>query len=129
MTVAEAIYIILSNADNITSIVDDRIYPLNVPDGIGMPYVTYQLISNQKLKNKDRETSWQEIRLQIDCYADHYDQVTNLADAVSDVLSYYSGNVDDVSIDVITFEDENDLSELNPETYRKEQDYKIIINK
>jgi len=92
-----------------------------------LPYITYQVISTSPNKNKDREISLKAIRLQIDIIGNTYSSVTNISDKVVDAISYKTGNYSGYDVDIITFEDENDLSDIENDFYRKEQDYIIRI--
>jgi len=127
MNIGAVIYNLLYSNTDVRSIVDNKIFPMMSPDGRALEYITYQIISDVRNKNKDRVISGEAIRIQIDCFAKTYARVVEIADAVSDALSYYTGTVNGIAIDIITFEDENDLSEIESKTYRKEQDYIIRI--
>jgi len=127
MNIGDAIYTILTTDLTIAGIITDKVFPLDAPDGRALPYITYTIISDIPNKNKDRTKTIETMRVQVDVFAQTYDGVTTLADAVNDALSYYSGTVSDVEIDVIVFQDENDLHDSDGKVYRKEQDYLIRI--
>ena len=127
MKIGEAIYSILQADTTIKEYVDNKIFPMMAPDARALEYITYTIISDVRNKNKDREVTVDAIRIQIDCFAKTYERVVQISDAVSDVLSYYSGTVEGIDIDIITFEDENDLSDIENKTYRKEQDFIIRV--
>jgi hypothetical protein len=125
--IGDIVYNILSNDSNVTGLVGTKIYPLMATQGTELPYITYQVISTSPNKNKDREISLKAIRLQIDIIGNTYSSVTNISDKVVDAISYKTGNYSGYDVDIITFEDENDLSDIENDFYRKEQDYIIRI--
>lgn len=127
MNIGNAIYNILSNDATITGIVGTSIFPLAAPDGTDLPYITYFKISHNPNKNKSREKTIETLRIQIDNFAVSNTAASALADAVNSALSYYTGTVESINIDIITFEDENDLHEVDSKVYRKEQDYLIRV--
>ena len=125
MNIGNAIYSILNADTTIRGIVTDKIFPVDAPDQRAFPYITYQVISTTPHNNKDRAPSITTLRLQIDVFAQTYQGVQTLADAVNNALSFYYGTVSDINIDIIVFEDENDLHDPKSKIYRKEQDYMI----
>lgn len=127
MNIGPAIYSILTSDATIGGYVSTKVYPLAAPQNTAMPYITYQLVSDKPNKNKDRVTSIETLRVQIDVIAKTYENVGQIADAIVNALSFYSGTVAGITIDIITFEDENDLSDVEADVYRKEQDYFLRI--
>lgn len=127
MNIGNAIYSILYADSSVNSIVFDKIFPIDAPDLRAFPYVTYQVISTNPHNNKDRLPSITTLRLQIDCFAQTYQEAQTLADAVNNALSFYYGSVSEIDIDIIVFEDENDLHDPKSKIFRKEQDYMIRI--
>jgi len=123
----EILYTILSNTTSITNLVDYRIFPLSAPQGKQRPFIVYQQISQNHNKHKDRTRDKYTVRVQIDIIADTFEAATEVADALADTLSYYSGTVGAYEVEIITFEDENDLSDIEDDVYRKEQDYILKI--
>ncbi len=121
------IYHILSNAQAVSDIAGNRIYPVVAAQDSTLPYVVYNQISRVPNANKERIRQVETYRIQIDMYAANYDQLSDLADAVVNTLSFYSGNVSDTEVDVILFEDENDGFEPDNEVFRKTHDYNIRI--
>lgn len=126
--IGQIIYGILSANTNLTNLVDKKIYAASAAEGKTLPYITYQQVSKTPNKTKDRVIDKQSARVQIDVFAKTYDEATNIADKVSDALSYYSGTVNTYNVEIIVFEDENDLTpDMAADIFRKEQDYIIKI--
>ncbi len=126
--IGPVIYSILSNAQAVATICSNRIYPRTAAQSAALPYVVYNQISRVPNANKDRSKQVETYRMQVDCYAATYDQATALADAVNDALSFYSGTVGTTKVDIIVFENENDVYDQETDVQRKSQDFMIRIN-
>lgn len=127
MSVGAVIYNILSTDTSVAALVSTRITPFGAEQSTSKPYVTYQVISKTPNKHKDRTLDLIVYRIQVDCFAATYNDCTTLADAVCNALAYKTGTFASTNVDIIVFEDENDLFSDQPEVYRKEQDYFIRI--
>jgi hypothetical protein len=127
MNAGKVIYKILSVDSAVAALVGTRIQPFGADQTIAKPYITYQQISKVHNKHKDRDLKVQTIRMQVDMFATTYDGVSALADAVCTALSYKSGTYESIVVDIIVFDDENDLFSDQPEVFRKQQDYFLRI--
>lgn len=103
MSVATAIYGILSTTTAVTSVVSTRIYPDAVPQNAAFPYVTFQEVTVQPTDTKDGASKLDICRIQVDCYSQAYDTTQNLGAAVRAALDRFSGTSGGETIDKIIF--------------------------
>ena len=127
--IGDAIYSILYNDATVQSYVSNKIYPLIATQGTVEPFITYQIISIVSRKNKDRDVKLDIVRIQINVFSKDYEELNNITDAVRSALEYFSGTVEGEEIEIIIFEDQNDLFVENSEVYHIEQDYFLRIKK
>lgn len=82
MSIGETVYSTLSSASGVTAIVGTAIYPLVIPQGAGLPAVTYQRIAGARSNDLAGAGELTHVRIQVDCWATTYSSVRALADAV-----------------------------------------------
>lgn len=123
--IAKAIYNILSTETDITDLCSDRIYPNKAPDGAVLPYVVFHQIDGIPNKNKERQIKILTYRVQVDVYAETFDEAMTLADKINDTLSFKSGTFAGIEIDIITFDNENDAFEADTLVERVSQDFLV----
>lgn len=90
--VNDAIYYILSNAAGVTAITSTRIYPLQAPQNVTRPYITYQRISTERDGSLDGPNGLVSASVQVDCWATTNDAARALADAVRLAFDDYRGS-------------------------------------
>jgi len=123
--IAKAIYNILSTETDITDLCSDRIYPNKAPDGAVLPYVVFHQIDGIPNKNKERQIKILTYRVQVDVYAETFDEAMTLADKINDTLSFKSGTFAGIEIDIITFDNQNDAFEADTLVERVSQDFLV----
>ena len=124
---ASIIYSILSTDSAVADLTDGDIFPGVAPQDTDTPYVVYTLISSVPVLNKDKKRSVEELRFQIDAYADSFEEVNGLCEKIRAALEFKSGQIAGYQVMSILFDNENDNFESSPEIFRKQQDYKIKI--
>lgn len=89
MTHVEIIRAKLLAAPAVKSLVGERIYPRQAPQGAPAPYVVLQVISDVPVAslNGAPGTRLARVRLQVDSYAEGYRAAHALAQAVDDVIA------------------------------------------
>jgi hypothetical protein len=121
----------------ITTLVGTRIYPLLAPQGAAAPYLIYQRISGERVRNFDESNQSAQPRIQIDAYAETYTVARQLAAAVRAALHGFAGTVSDsesparfspVRIQASALIDDRDLIDetANPKLYRRSADYLVM---
>ena len=136
-SIEAAIVAILEGDIGVTSLVDKRIYPLTVPQGVSMPAITYQQLNDNGIQTHGgQETganSFLNTRMQIDCWSDVYTEASALKKAVRLALVAFIGTVAGIKISNIILENSTDLDRQVPGTdklkrYSKSLDFIIVFN-
>ena len=112
------IYNCLSSDSEISSLVEDRIYPLTAPDGAVAPYITYQNIIDAALTSVQGDNYAQKTRFQIDIFDKKYLKVLEITGAVKNALFGLEDTVYDFSSRDIPIEPDTKL-------YRRLIDFRI----
>jgi hypothetical protein len=94
----DAVYTILSSAAGVTAITSTRIYPIQAPQNVTKPYITYQRISTERDYTLGGPDGLVNAILQVDCWAATNDAARSLADAVRLAFDDYRGTSSSVVI-------------------------------
>lgn len=107
-----------------------NVFPLVLKEGAALPALTYQVVSlNEEYRLEDgKSAGLNEMRLQIDCWADNYPDVVALSLAVRDLFDGYQGYMGTSYVNVTTHG--NLIDEFAPERrlYRRVMDFEIVFN-
>lgn len=133
VNIEAAIVAILEGNIGVTALVDKRIYPLIVPQGVTMPAITYQQLSDTKIQTHSGPDTLLNTRLQIDCWSDKYTETSAVKKAVRLALAGFIGTVAGIKISNIIMENSTDLDRQVPGTeklrrYAKSLDFIIVFN-
>ena len=139
MDVGKAVYDILINDASVVALVSEsglntRIFPSrhDFPTNVLLPYITYQVVSDQPNNTKNGASTYDYVTVQISIYDLRYSTLVDLADKVRTALDYTSGTFRGVVIDKIFFENQNetfDDSAGEQGFYGITQDYRFNINR
>ena len=72
------LYSHLSTDENVSTLVQDKIFPLLAPTGTKTSYITYQNISDVDLTSVQGENYANKTRFQIDIYSEDYLEVIGI---------------------------------------------------
>lgn len=86
MMLGDLLYARLTADSAVSTLVDDRVYPLHLPQSPTLPALTYQVISRVPT---EANTEIFEVRIQFDCWSSNYDQAQTLAVAIKRSLRFY----------------------------------------
>ena len=88
--------------------VGQRVYALNLPQGVIYPAIRYQRISTARSQYRtlDGRAGYASPRMQVDCYAATPMQALEVAQAVYQLLEGFRGIVSGLRLDGIATEDE-----------------------
>jgi hypothetical protein len=114
----------------IKSLVNDRIYPNNVPQDVELPFISYSIVSQEPSITKDVISPLDVIRISLDIYSTNYDTSNQIAAAVRVALDGYKGTINSQVVQRITFDGQSDgeyESELG--VYWQNQDYNIRLKR
>jgi len=109
MTLAEAIYTILStNAGLIAVVPVGQIAPVNLPQTIANPCVIYSFANTLPENDKDGSTI-QDVQLEVDIFSSTYLQGWEVHELVKTALNRTTGTYTGFKIDNILFAGANDM--------------------
>lgn len=73
---------VLDGDSAVTEFVDDRIYPMTMPQGYALPAIVYSRVSTTPVTSLDGDTGVDSVRFEISCYAKTLLEAKQLATAV-----------------------------------------------
>lgn len=127
MSLPSAIFQMLS-ATNISNIVSNRIFPLYAPIKTTRPFIIYKIgpLSPTETKNSSRNM---DIRgLTILSYAESYNDLHTLFEAIRTEIVRKHTTIDSVKFDSIILENEDDDYDPEDKIFFGIQNYKMRIN-
>lgn len=68
------------------TLAENRVYALRLPKNTTFPALSFQRISSEPVNSLDGSSGLDQVRLQVDCWAETYDQAKRLAAEVRDAL-------------------------------------------
>jgi hypothetical protein len=95
----------------VTNIVTTRVFPGSLPQAYALPAVTVHVISGGPLYADDGEVGLDEVRIQVDCWAETYTAAKLLARQVRASLSAFVGTVNGVTFPYILLDVIRDFRE------------------
>ena len=116
MEVGKAVFDILRSDSDVVTLVSEsgsniRIFPsrYDFPTNVLLPYITYQIVSDQPNNTKNGVSTYDYVTVQISIYDIRYESMIDLAGKVRTALDYTSGTFRGVVVNKIFFENQNDL--------------------
>lgn len=73
----------------VAALIDERVYPVSLPQTAVLPAVTYQRVFGTEGITHQGPSGLERTRIQFDCWATTYAEATALAEAVTDALRVY----------------------------------------
>jgi hypothetical protein len=115
MQLEELIYTALTSASPLTS-AGTRVYALIAKQGAPLPRITFQRVSNAPITDLGGSSNLDQVRIQVDSWADDYLEAKTLASQVRAIM-------EDQTFKALLV---SDFDEYEPETriYRVRQDYR-----
>lgn len=112
---------------NLSALVGNRIHPIELPQTINTPAITYQRISNPRTMTHDQDsTGLSEPRFQFNAYAETYSVARAVIVALRECLLGFKGVFGTIRVDGILHEHEQDFYEPETELYHMIVDYRIM---
>ena len=111
--------------------VGDRVYPLTLPQGVTLPAVTYQVISDVPAVShstmQDHPTytgvRYSDTRVQFGCYGEDYDAAEALCDELDELVIGFRGTWGDIEVDAVRPDLRLDDWDEQPGLYRVIRDH------
>lgn len=123
-----AIYQHLITDAGVTSLVEQRVYPIVLPERCAQPSIAYQRTSVERGKTYCGTDALLNSAVQLDCYAKDYLTANQLASAVATSLIDFSGDMHGTPVNTISLETELDLSDIEPGLFRISMTFSIWHN-
>lgn len=133
-TIEEALSAYLLGQAAITAMIDQRLYPMNLPQNTPYPALTYEQVAEAGLMAHDGPGELVSGRYQFDCCSNDYDRAKLLAREVKRALNGYRGMMSDpspgsgqgVNVAGIFFISELDIYEDAAKMFRVSIDFNLM---
>jgi hypothetical protein len=124
--ITEAIYSRLTGDATVAALVVDRVFPFTPKDPVTRPYITYHLISMLPRPHAmGSDPAMVTDRYQLDLWADSYEDMIALDDAVMARLSRWRGTEAGVVVQSSFHVDRRDSYEPDTKYRRRSNDFEI----
>ena len=128
----EAIITKLLATGGVTALVQARIHPGSLPQGILLPAIVFNMVSGNRSYSDDGEDGIAEARIQLDCWGVTYSAAKMAARAIKDALSAFQGNISGVNIRYIVLDLEHDMRESGGDNakypFRTSLDFLVVYD-
>lgn len=86
MNVEQALFEALTTGSPLPTDAGDRVYAVLMPQDVVLPAVSFQRISNNPIVSLDGASGLDQVRIQVDCWAETYAAVKTLSAQVRSVM-------------------------------------------
>ena len=125
MTIETALYDRLSNFAGLTSLVSTRIYPVQAPQSVTDPFVTYFLVTAAPVGALAADTDIEMPRFQVSGWSLSFDTAKSVGDQIKAALKRYNGTNDSVVIIDSVYLNRVDLHDPETDYYQDALDFEI----
>lgn len=108
MPFEEGLFEYLDNYAGLSMEIDDRLYPLLLPQKVELPAVTYQRISTPRLREFE-QSFMPHPRFQFNCWAESFPRAKDVAAQVLAALDVYIGSMGDETVRASIIDGERDM--------------------
>ena len=116
MTIMKDVVLFLRTYVPVDSVLNDRVHPLQVPQGAALPAMSYQLISAVRVRSHNGFSHLVTSRVQFNIWSRKYSEVAELAEGLK-TLDGFKGTMNGRRIDGIKV-DESERDDYEPDTER-----------
>lgn len=117
MTIEQTVLAALTTGSPLPTNAGSRVYAVLMPQGIALPAISYQRISNDPLADYNGDDGLDNVRLQVDCWGATYGAVKQLGEQVR--AAFESAGM------VFNLDNDRDEFELETKLYRLSMDFLI----
>jgi len=128
MDIEQALVAHLLSDEKITSIIQDRLFPLAVPQDEDVPAIVYQRISSPRTLTLTGESA-SNPRIQLSCYAKTFGQAKQMAITLYNSLDFFRGELGNKTKSAVLMADSRDDYEPETGRYRCDVDFFIMHTK
>lgn len=124
-----ALFDYLTTDPGFESLVGDRLFPIRIPEGAGLPAVTYARVSAQRTPDYDPfdvTHAFVRARMQFNCWSRLAEEAMEIGEAVLLALSGYGGDMGGQLVGATFAVLEQDTYEGISKLYRRSLDFIIL---
>ena len=129
MIVGKAIYYLLTNATDVTDIVNTRVYPEVAQQDAALPYIVYNVTNNEPTDTKPEPSKLDTAQVEVNIYSDSYTEAIDLAVAVRAALDRVKGTYNGVNVQSIQYLNEIIDFDEPQRAYNINADYDVRISR
>lgn len=123
--IEEALVALLGHS-SLDTLIGGRVYAVDAADSATLPAIVYSKISSKRLRSLSGSSPGLALsRLQLDVYAEEYDQAKSVSRAVIERLDGFSGTSSGIELRKMWLDAEEDLYEGDPGVYRVSMDFLV----
>lgn len=95
MSAESIVYALLSGAAAVTAVVSTRVYPVELPEGVALPAIVYDVVSNVRAGRIDAAAASHPTtaRVQVTMLVESHSQLMTLRAAVIAALQFQRGSI------------------------------------
>ena len=128
MNAGKAIYYLLANNAGVSAITT-RIYPEVAPQDAAAPFIVYRITSVSPDDTHDGPATIDEVRLEVICVSDTYDQAADMGSVSRVALDRVYGTYNTVNVESIQFDDVAIYVRDQPRQYGQELTFTIRVKR
>jgi hypothetical protein len=129
MNLESALFDYLTSDPGVESLVDDRVYPMRVPEGAILPAISYGRTSATRTYTYDSfedTNAFVRVRMQFNCWSSKAEEAMQVGEAVLLALSGYDGELSGQLVASAFNVLEQDMYEGETKMYRRMLDFMIL---
>jgi hypothetical protein len=128
MNAGKAIYYLLANNAGVSAITT-RIYPEYAPQDADAPFIVYRLTSVDPDDTHDGPAVIDEVRIEVICVSDSYDQAADMGSVARVALDRVYGTYNTVNVESIQFDDVAVSVRDQPRQYAQELTFIVRVKR
>lgn len=125
MTVEADLFSRLTGFSDLAAFVNNKVYPVALPQGIEYPAISYFRVSGQRISAMGIDTGLVRARFQFDIWASDFDSTVTIAKQVLNALQRYRGTNTVEIVEIFVLPGEADTYEPNTRTFHKALDFEV----
>jgi len=125
MSISESLFTYLKTVTGVTDLVNYRIYPMLLPQKCKLPAITYEQITELPEHAMGVDSTINHDIFRFHCWAETYDSVRDLSDALITALRDKTGAVGNDTVQRFFFQDRYDIYESETETHHTVLEFEL----
>ena len=128
MTLESDLFLFLKQDSILAGYLNERIYPMTLPQGVVLPALTYQRVADIRSYNMEEADGCVEARIQIDTWAPKYITMKRIVQRIMDLLNGLRSGMGSTPVLGVFLEVGTELFEDEPKIYRSMLDFRFIYH-